>query len=45
MPNKSISGGYQERGSGARISPGGRKLINEGARAPKQPRPSKPPKR
>lgn len=37
--------GYQERGSGARTPVGDRKPLNEGARAPQQPRPSKPPKR
>lgn len=33
------------KGSGARSSPGGKEHVNEGARAPQQPKPSKTPKR
>lgn len=45
MPNKPLNGKSQERGSGARTPNRGSEAINEGARAPKQPRPSKRPKR
>lgn len=50
MSNRPHNGNIEERGSGARtplngMPLGGRKAINEGARAPRQPRPSKPPKR